>query len=143
MDIDILIRRKEWPEGGLPQLQNCVRSQAPALMKWVSLQYKYLVKVCQLTLSLSLSIVYVGDCARDGSGDIHCCHVQLIPVAFSGCTLFVFCARPSTGIFQVIQFRLHAELEKRYEPNIHSAENSGFDQVSGTFIFCTCTLGSY
>ena len=38
-DTDILTKRKEWPAGGLPQLQECVRTHASQLIKHVSTIY--------------------------------------------------------------------------------------------------------
>lgn len=41
-DTDVLKKRKEWPEGGLLQLQQCVRQQAPPLIKEVSKTFEWL-----------------------------------------------------------------------------------------------------
>ena len=39
-DTDVLEKRKEWPEGGLLQLQQCVRTQAPPLIEHVSTRFE-------------------------------------------------------------------------------------------------------
>ena len=36
-DTDVLTRRKEWPAGGMHQLQQCVRAHAPPLIEKVSI----------------------------------------------------------------------------------------------------------
>ena len=41
-DTDVLKKRKEWPEGGLLQLQQCVRKQAPPLIIEVSKTFEWL-----------------------------------------------------------------------------------------------------